>query len=163
MTPQRPRETRDDGEWTCGGHPGGAVSVLFSLWILSILHLMVTVQEASFWEGGEKVYKTKESKIKATVCNSECPAPQAFCTPWVGPATLSSLSHPCSSSQLPPTPDFQKPQAAGSGQMGVGMVAQPRHPTQEESRHRPQWELDNRHTAGVWADKALHCPWGPQR
>lgn len=52
-----------------GGHPGGATSALFSLRILSILHLMVTVQEVSFWEGGEKVYKTKESKIKPTVCN----------------------------------------------------------------------------------------------
>lgn len=39
-----------------------AMSALFSLWILSILHLMVTVQEVSFWEGGEKVCKTKESK-----------------------------------------------------------------------------------------------------
>lgn len=43
------------------------------------------------------------------------------------------------------------------------MVAQPCHPIQEESRHHLQWELDNRCTAGVWADKALNYPRGPQR
>lgn len=62
----------------------------------------------------------------------------------------------------PPFSDFQKPQAAGSGQIAVGIVAQPRHPIQEESRHRPQWKSDNRRMAGVWADKALHCPQGPR-
>ena len=63
----------------------------------------------------------------------------------------------------PPFSDFQKPQASGSGQMGVGIVAQPCHPIQEESRHRPQWKSNNRRMrAGVWADKAPHCPRGPR-
>lgn len=84
-----------------------AMSALFSLWILSILHLMVTVQEVSFWEGGEKVCKTKESKIKATVCNGGHPEPQALCMAEHaagGTRHLLLPFPPCSSSQLPQPP-----------------------------------------------------------
>lgn len=92
-----------------------AMSALFSLWILSILHLMVTVQEISFWEGGEKVCKTKESKIKATVCNGGIQHHKLYAwpsTPRVGPFTFSSLS-----TLLPPhsSPNLRFPEASGHG------------------------------------------------